>query len=331
MASTSWPNDTNDRQVSQVQYEGLVSGYTLDGFTGWTSSAPAPCYADGTGGLVAKMRAGSTAQVRGHGYAVGDTDIPVTIAANSSGSTRIDRIVLQLDRSGTGKWNVTETVIQGTAGSGQPPALTQDVNASGKYQVLVARVNVASGATAISASDVFFEGQWVSPSGILICTRNSRPLSVLPGVQMLETDTNRVFVGTANAWKPIIEDSGEIFPTLNSQYWGVSGITPRMRRYNGQIYVTGGSMVRKAGLNAGTQSTLFSWDRKLGFTGPPTRRAASYISGLGIGDVGYFPTTDSSFPNFAMLEGGHTTMAKGDVLYLSDISWIPAVDDYWGS
>lgn len=331
MASTSWPNDTNSRQVSQVQYEQLVSGYSLDGWTGKTPNDPSPIYADGASGMVVKVRAGSTAQARGHGYAAGDTDVSVTVPANSSGSTRIDRVVLELDRSGTGEWNVTEKLVQGTAGSGQPPALTQQINDSGKFQVLGARINVASGASAISASDVTFEGQFVSPSGILMCTRDSRPLNVLPAVQMLETDTNRVFVGTTNSWRPIIEDSGEIFPTLNSQYWGVSGISPRIRRYNGQIYVTGGSMVRKASLQAGTQSTLFTWDRKLGFTGPPTKRAASYISGLGIGDVGYFPTTDSSFPNWAMLEGGHTTMAKGDVLYISDISWIPAVDDYWGS
>lgn len=328
MASTSWPTDANGREVSQVQYEGLLSGYTLDGFTGWTSSTPAPCYADGTGGLVAKMRAGATAQGRGHGYAVGDVDVPVTIAANSAGSTRIDRIVLQLDRSGTGKWSLVETAIQGTAGSGQPPALTRDYSDSGKYQIPVARVNVAPGATALSASDVFFEGQYVSPSGFIICTRNSRPFDVMTGVQMFETDTNRVFVGNGSDWKPIIEDSGWISLSLNNVGWQINEIAPKIRRYNGKIYVSGGSIQRKSGLSGGNDSSVFHWPRTFGFPGIDPRRASSYTTGANIADINYYPISNPGRANWCYIRG-HVAMSTGDAIFFSDTDWIPATDDYW--
>lgn len=332
MASTSWPNDTNSRQVTQVEYEGLVSGYAYDGFTNGVPTDSTPCYADGASGMVVKMRAGKTAEIRGHGYAVGDTDVSITVPANASGSTRIDRVVLELDRSGTGQWNVTEKLVQGTPGSGQPPALTQQATDTGKWQMPVAQVTVANGASAISPANVENESWYVSPTGMITCTRIPQALPVRFGLQVMESDTGRLFVGTNSAWKPQIEDSGWINCTINSQFWKVSGISPKIRRYNGVIYCSGGSMERKSGLAGTTDSSVFSWPANLGYvaaTSADHRRAASYTTGAGLADVTFYPTNDPARANWCYILG-HDAMSTGDVLYVSEMQWIPATDDYWG-
>jgi len=100
-------------------------------------------YADSSGRQVL-VRTGR-AIVRGVFYE-NTTTKTVAIAANSTGSTRLDRIVLKLDPTAN-----TVTAVAKT-GSTSPPALTQDD--TGVWEMPLARVTVANGATGIAAGQV---------------------------------------------------------------------------------------------------------------------------------------------------------------------------------
>jgi hypothetical protein len=72
----------------------------------------------------------------------------LTIAANSSGSTRVDRVVLRLNRAAN---TLTAIVIQGTPGAGAP-AYTQVVG--GTWDWPVAQVLVANGASVLTNANI---------------------------------------------------------------------------------------------------------------------------------------------------------------------------------
>lgn len=150
MAQSSWPTVAGGRAINDTQWEQMASGFAADGVVGAPTDT-ALVYADATG-MQVKVRANKLALVRGHGWASGGAEFTKTIGANSSGSTRIDLIVLRLTRS---TWDVTIEVKAGTPGAGVP-ALTQDATGSGAgvYEIAVAQVNVANGAATIAATDV---------------------------------------------------------------------------------------------------------------------------------------------------------------------------------
>lgn len=78
-------------------------------------------------------------------------DNPLTIADNSSGSTRYDYIVVELDLSQSAGSDTCELkVVQGTPGAGVP-SLTQTASV---YQLGLATVEVADGETAITDSEI---------------------------------------------------------------------------------------------------------------------------------------------------------------------------------
>lgn len=151
MAESSWPTVAGSRIVTDDQWELMASGWATDGVIA-TPSDTAVVFGDASGRQV-KIRANKYAVVSGHGWASGSTEVTKSISANSSGSTRIDRVVLGLDRT---TWAVTCYVKNGTAGSGVPPSLQQDARGSsaGKYEISLATVTVINGASTISATDV---------------------------------------------------------------------------------------------------------------------------------------------------------------------------------
>ena len=104
-------------------------------------------YGDSSGRQV-KVKTGR-ACVRGHWYE-NTAEETVAIAANASGNPRIDRVVLRLDPSAN---SIVLAVVQGTpAGSPSAPSLTQtDV---GTYELTLAKVAVANGASTITAGNV---------------------------------------------------------------------------------------------------------------------------------------------------------------------------------
>lgn len=158
MAELSWPSPDNGRAVTERQYELLSAQITEDGLlsdedgTDLEPDALAPVYGDGSG-MNVKVRQDLFGQVRGFGWTSGTSAITKTIAANATGLTRIDRIVLELSRS---TWNVRTAVVQGTAGGGIP-ALTRSLGDSGLFQVPLARVTVPTGDASITNDQVFVD------------------------------------------------------------------------------------------------------------------------------------------------------------------------------
>ncbi len=177
MASTTWP-DGSPKSVDDIEYEVLGSAWAGDGILGTTADTAA-VYADGTSGLAVKFRANKYGLVHGHGWASGASDITKSVTANLSGQPRIDLAVLGLDRT---TWLVTEYIKAGVAGSTpSPPSLQRDsiLSGTGKWEIPVARIAVASGATAIGASDVTPVATILGPAQILYVA-NQTALDSIP-------------------------------------------------------------------------------------------------------------------------------------------------------
>lgn len=153
MAESTWPDPAIGRTVTDIQYEQLVAGYAGDGIAG-APNQTAVVYGD-TSGRQVKIRANKIGAVRGRGWNSGPTDVALAITANGGSAVRYDLVVLRLTRS---TWKVAVAVKTGTAGSGSPPALQQDLDplgaGSGVFEIPLAVVSVGAGVTTINAGDV---------------------------------------------------------------------------------------------------------------------------------------------------------------------------------
>lgn len=154
MAETSWPDPAAARVVTDIQFEQLEQAGPGDGVAGSPGQSPV-VYADSTGRQV-KIRANKLGKVRGHPWFSGPVEFTKTIAANATGQSRIDLIVLRLTRL---TWAVTVEVKAGVPGAPPAtPALTQDLDASlagaGVFEIPLATVLVAPGVAVINAADV---------------------------------------------------------------------------------------------------------------------------------------------------------------------------------
>jgi hypothetical protein len=128
---------------TEDQWTKMARLFSATGVAGDPGSTEVQAFADATG-MVVKVRTGR-AIVRGVFYENTATK-SLTIAANSTGSTRIDRIVLKLDPVA----NTVTAVVK--TGSTSAPALTQDD--LGVWEMPLARVTVANGAVSISLVNV---------------------------------------------------------------------------------------------------------------------------------------------------------------------------------
>lgn len=187
MAESSWPTVAGSRVVTDDQWEAMCAAFHADGVIG-TPMDTTTAFADSTGRQV-KVRAGKYAAVGGHGWYSGTTDLILAIAANSSGSTRIDRVVLGLSRT---TWAVTAYVLTGTPGSGTAPALTRGTKGSGSgiFEVSLAQVTVANGASTISAANCVQDAPFVPP-GTILTTTTTRPSTMSGGTMFADTDNGQ--------------------------------------------------------------------------------------------------------------------------------------------
>lgn len=218
MAEASWPSPDNGRVVDEIQYEQMCMHYTEDGLYmhpdgQYLDLVGGPVYSDGSG-LVVKVRANQLGNVRGFGWSSGDTDISLAIAANASGATRIDRVVLELDRS---TWNVRAKVVQGTAGAGIP-ALTRNEGPTGKFQVHIARVTVPNNATSIPANNVYVDGLRIG-SRVRVHLGVQEMFNSFPKMGELGFDyARRSWMGfTGNSIRDIGYSSGKIPLAINGR------------------------------------------------------------------------------------------------------------------
>lgn len=160
MAESSWPSPSNGRVVDDVQYEKL--GAQIGPYQGVMGDFTSPqlIYADSTGRQI-KVAADRYGLVRGHVWWSGSSIVTVAIAANSSGSVRQDLVVLRLSRT---TWDVNLVVIQGTPGAGVP--LSQTIpGTTGAWDMSLAIVTVANGASTLAAGTVQYIGPHLDPGG----------------------------------------------------------------------------------------------------------------------------------------------------------------------
>jgi hypothetical protein len=104
-------------------------------------------------GMQVKVPAGK-AWIEGH-FFQSDAQVTLPIAANATGSTRIDRVIVDLDK---GANTIALAVLQGVAGGGAP-ALTQTFN---RWQLPLAQVTVGAGVALITAGNVTDERKYAT-------------------------------------------------------------------------------------------------------------------------------------------------------------------------
>lgn len=253
MASISYPRPGyHDGHITSVEQERLLAVAAPDGVYGHPSD-PAVVYADGTGGRVVKIRAGSRARVRASLWESGDTDIAVSVAENTSGLPRVDRVVLRLDRSAG--FQLTEHVITGVpAQNPSPPALTRKYGEAEAYDLPMARVRVEPGAAAITADKVTRECWYLGEDGQILCTPSTLPPAA-PNRQVWDTTAARLLISDGTRWIIASEDTGWA-PVTAAPGWAADGTGLYVRRLNGSVHLS--MVLRRTGakLTAGTDSLL---------------------------------------------------------------------------
>ncbi|MFD5251340.1 hypothetical protein ACFWM5_00655 [Streptomyces bobili] len=214
MAQQSWPYAAyNSGAVTDAEYEALAARFSDDGVYG--TPADTAVVAAGAG-LSVDVRANVYASVRGHGWHSGTTTVNLAIAANASGSTRVDRVVLRLDRA---TWQVNAAISQGTPGSGAP-ALVQDAGfTSGVFEISLATVTVLNGAAAVTVTRAEqYVGTRTRP-----CTSTTLPINPAIGEQAFEADTDVLRIWTGSAWAIVYQDTGEVALGAGFSAWTADG------------------------------------------------------------------------------------------------------------
>ncbi|MFF3190564.1 hypothetical protein [Streptomyces misionensis] len=241
MAQDSWPSPAhNARAVTDTEYEQIAARFSGDGVYG--DPGDAAVVTAGIG-LSVDVRAGVYASVRGHAWTSGTTTVNLPITANTSGQTRVDRVVLQLDRSA---WTVRAVVKTGTPGGGAP-VLTQDVGDTGVFEVPLATVNVPTGATTVTVTRTeMYVGVRIRP-----CTSTTRNPVPAPGEMCFETDTRRVRVWTGSSWTGVVDDSGTVSVSASVSGWTAT-VESVLQKRNGAVHLRLGSFQRTGGSLAGS-------------------------------------------------------------------------------
>ncbi len=141
---------------------------------------------EGSPGMAVLVNAGYCAVphlTQGHGvYLFGlQSQGTLTVAANSSGATRVDIVIARVYDEGNNTSYCDVEIIEGTPGSGQP--------ATPGTSILLAAISVASGASSITNSNITDKRAYtVAPGGILpASTAAAPPLS--PGQLIWNTGT----------------------------------------------------------------------------------------------------------------------------------------------
>jgi hypothetical protein len=210
VAESSWPSPSNGRTVTDIQYEkiGIGTGPVAGVIGDFTS--PQLIYGDSSGRQI-KVAADRYAVVGGHIWWSGSSIVTTAIAANASGSTRTDLVVLRLSRT---TWDVNLVVIAGTPGSGAPSPV-QNVGTTGSFDLPLATVTVASGTATITAGNVAYVAAHLGQEGVPRSPSQAAlayiPLKY-PGMRALMSDGTRWQYRTT-LWVPdpvvcIVKNSG---------------------------------------------------------------------------------------------------------------------------
>lgn len=314
MAQTSWPSPThNSRNVDDAEYEKI---HALAGDGVWGDPGDTAVVSAGSG-LQVSVRSGVRAVVRGQSWYSGDDAFSLTIASNTSGSSRTDRIVLRLDRSA---WTVRAVVKQGTPGSSAPSLSQSTANSSGTWEVALAKVTVANNASSVSVSR---EEQYIG-SRVRPCTSSTRPPNPQRGEIIHETNTGKWYGWDGSAWALLYHDSGVVPVNGSSEPWSVN-VDSVLQLRNGVVCMRLGAFDRTGGnLDGGT-------DSRLPVSIPSAYRHPNrdmhgiiYIAGAGAGAgrVTVYAANNGNGRAGEVWLTNHTGVLKNSSVTGSTISWV---------
>jgi hypothetical protein len=308
MAQNSWPSPSyNSRAVTDSEYETMARRWSDDGVYGTPGSARVVTEDAGLNVLVRPNMAGS---VRGHAWTSGADGEVLPIGANATSQTRIDRVVLRLDRS---TWRVRAVVKPGVAGSG-PPALTQDTGDTGMYEVPLAEVTVLAGAASVSVTRTeVYVGSRVRP-----CTSTTRNPNPIQGEIGYETDTGRAVLWTGSAWVVIYRPQTSSNADSPVSSWDTAG-SSFVERRGDAVTLRTATFERNSALAAASDSrlpVLLPAD----FRHPNMHHYAPvYISGIRIGNVTIYPANAERAGQVWLTQ--HPDMTAADSVMATTISW----------
>ncbi|MDX3455034.1 hypothetical protein PV396_24355 [Streptomyces sp. ME02-8801-2C] len=312
MAQDSWPSPAhNSRAVTDVEYEKIAAHFSEDGVYG--TPADTQVVAVGTGLNVA-VRADVFASVRGHAWTSGTSTVTLSIGANVSGSTRIDRVVLRLDRS---TWTVRAVVRAGTPGSGAP-ALVQDTGDTGVYEIPLALVSLLSGASTVTVTrSELYVGARIRPA--TSSTRNPAPAL---GETCLETDTGRVRMWNGTLWVLVYDDGGgETVIDSPLSAWEILTNSVLATR-SGNVHLRLGVLRRAAGTLAGADESRLPILIPAAYRHPNRDQyGLAYVSGTSIGRFVVY-AGGSDRPGQVWLTHKPSIATGGQVLPASGLSWV---------
>jgi hypothetical protein len=159
---------SDTRQYSQADWAEVIAGLTGDGVISGVDDK-LQVVPTNPPSMAVVVRSGA-AWIRGYWYR---NTTPKQISLQPAHATlpRIDRIVLRLDFYVNRK--IEATVKTGTpASQPQPPALQQDAN---YWEISLARVYVAPGATQITSSNITDEREFVAQVRRIVISPNNPP------------------------------------------------------------------------------------------------------------------------------------------------------------
>lgn len=266
MAETSYPNPG----VTQVQHERLMGGAGASGVFGHPADQGV-VYAPNSGTREIRIRANRRALVEGYGWENDGVELVRSLAANASGSTRVDLVVLRLDRAA---WTVTVQVVQGTPGAGAP-APTYGTGSSGVWELPLAEVTVASGATTLGTSTVANRAWYIGSDGQIRCMPTTRPPH--EAGRVVWDITSGYLVSTGANWLVVGEDSGDTTLPLASGYTATQN---HLRRRNGTVFLDLTVLRNSGQMTGGTQYTVGTLPA--GFRPPDTLQTTAMVPSSGV-------------------------------------------------
>jgi hypothetical protein len=295
--------------VTDAEYERIAARFSDDGVYG--DPADSAVVSPGVG-LSVNILADAYGSVRGHAWHSGTTGDTLAISANASGSTRIDWIVLRLDRS---DWTVRAAVREGTPGSGAP-TLVQDDGDTGMYEVPLAKATTPSGAATVTVTRAEqYVGTRVRP-----CTSGQRPMAPRRGEAAYEVDTGRLILWNGTAWNVVYSNSGVIVINDPRDVWSVETDSVLEER-NGNVHVRLGSFKRTGGGFSGTSISRLPVLIPSAYQHPTRDRyVIGYVSGLHICRMTIYAKTNTRAGEVWLTQ--HPAISTGDAILTSGISWV---------
>src|SRR5690606_35709476 len=191
----------------------------------YSSPADAAVVSAGAG-LSVNIRADVYGCLRGHAWTSGPDGDTINLSANISGQTRIDRIVLRLDRS---DWTVRAVAKSGTPGGGVP-SLAQSIGDTGTYEIALAEAQVLSGAGSVTVT----RKELYVVTRHRPCTSSTRNPVPAVGEINFEVNTGRSVQWTGSSWRVLSDDSGEININSPLSAW-TNNIDCILQRRNGVV------------------------------------------------------------------------------------------------